>query len=155
MRTIAIAVLSLTLLAGCGPTDAPTSPDGEPMTVESISDTVKASVSDIESVEELTEDNDPNELIGRPNGYVAGAVFYDSRLECDELGVGCGATLEQWDSAEDAQERSDYILGILEESPMLGSEYNYLLGPYLLRVSGDLAPSEAEEYEDALRSLDG
>lgn len=101
----------------------------------------------------MTEDNDPNDLLGRPNGYKAAAVIKDPRLDepCDDLGVDCGVTIEEWDSAEDAKDRSDYIQGLLEEAPMLGSEYHYLDGPILVRVTGELSPSVAEEYEKALK----
>ena len=46
----------------------------------------------------ITEDNDPNDLIGRPSGYTDAAVVYDSEAECTELGVDCGATIEIWPS---------------------------------------------------------
>jgi hypothetical protein len=103
----------------------------------------------------ITEDNDPNDLIGRPTGYIDAAVLYDSNLTCDELGVGCGATLEIWPDAMAAQARSDYIQGILTESPVLGTEYNYLSGHALLRVTGDIKPSLAAEYEAAFLSATG
>lgn len=98
----------------------------------------------------LTEDNDPNDLIGRPNGYEAATVFYDERVKCqDGLGVTCGATLEVWPDDQAAQARADYIAGIQKEASFLGTEYHYVDGNELLRVSGDLKPSEAEAYEEA------
>jgi len=98
----------------------------------------------------ITEDNDPNNKIGRPNGYVSAAIIYDAGGECEDLGVDCGATIEVWPSAEAATERSEYIQGLQKDAPILGSEYNYLDGAALLRVSGDLKPSVAAEYESAL-----
>lgn len=102
-----------------------------------------------EKVVEITEDNDPNNLIGRPNGYVEAAVIYAKGAQCDELGVSCGATVELFEDADDAERRSDYIQGVLEKAPMLDSEYHYLDGAALLRVSGDIKPSDAEDYEKA------
>jgi hypothetical protein len=103
-----------------------------------------------EQVVEITEDNDPNDLIGRPNGYVKAAVIYDPRIpECDNPEVSCGATVEVFADESAAKRRSDYIQGLMEEAPILGSEYHYLDGATLLRVSGDLDPSAAEEYEAA------
>ena len=43
----------------------------------------------------------------------------------------------------------DYIQRILKDSPMLGSEYDYLRGSLLLRVDGALKPSAAAAYETA------
>jgi hypothetical protein len=132
------------------PTPTPTVVELTPQeTAEATAAQLKGAVLTITAAELLNETNDPNELFGRPNGYVAGAVFYDNRVTCDSLGVECGATLEIWPTAEDAQARSDYIQGILKEAPALGSEYNYLDGASLLRVTGALPPSAAVEYEAA------
>lgn len=97
----------------------------------------------------ITEDNDPNNLIGRPNGYVSAAVLYESSVKCDDLGADCGATIEVFASPEEAQARSDYIQAMLKEAPVLGSEYNTVVGPALLRVSGKVKPSVATQYADA------
>ncbi|WP_207021434.1 hypothetical protein [Phycicoccus sp. DTK01] len=100
---------------------------------------------------EVTEDNDPNDLIGRPNGYDSAAVIYDSNATCTDLGVECGATVEVWPDEAAAKSRSDYIQSILEASPVLGSEFHTLAGPVLLRVDGkQLKPSLAEKYAAAL-----
>ncbi len=99
----------------------------------------------------ITEDNDPNNLIGRPNGYVSAAVLYDSNATCTELGVSCGATVEVWSDAAAAKARSEYIQAILKDAPVLGSELHTLNGAVLLRVDGkQLKPSQAKAYADAL-----
>jgi len=119
----------------------------EEVSAESVTALIAAAV-DVTTVP-ITEDNDPNDLLGRPNGYVAAIVIKDSRLaDCgDDLGVDCGATVEEWPDAEAAKARADYIASLQKDSPMLGSEYHYLDGPVLVRVSGELKPSEAKEYE--------
>jgi len=35
----------------------------------------------------ISQDNDPNDLIGGPNGYVNAAVVHHSNVECKELGI--------------------------------------------------------------------
>lgn len=101
----------------------------------------------------ITEDNDPNNLIGRPNGYLTAAVIYDSNATCSDLGVECGATVEVWSDEAAAKARSDYIQGILKSSPALGSEFHTLEGPVLLRVDAkQLKPSLAKTYAAALAS---
>ena len=115
-----------------------------------IGERLVAAVKSASKVVTITEDNDPNNLIGRPNGYIDAAVVYDDSVECDELGAACGVTIEIWPSAEDAEARSKYIQSVLKDAPILGSEYHTLSGAVLMRVSGDLKPSAAKEYEAAL-----
>ena len=106
----------------------------------------QVSIDSTTKVVTVTEDNDPNNLIGRPNGYVSAAVLYDSGVECAELGTSCGGMVEVWPTAADAQRRSDYIQGILKDSPVLGTEYDTLNGAALLRIDGKVTPSVANSY---------
>ena len=101
---------------------------------------------------ELTEENDPNNLIGRPNGYVAAAVLFDSRVNCESPGVRCGATIEQWPDQAAAQNRADYIQSHLKSASMLLKEWTTVKGQLLLRVSGGLTPSAAKDYETAFNN---
>lgn len=105
-------------------------------------------IDQVRKVVAVTEDNDPNDLIGRPNGYIDAAVIYDKRATCSELGADCGATIEVWPTAEDARARSDYIQKTLKDNKMLGTEYDTLQGPMLLRVTGELKPSAAKVYAE-------
>lgn len=119
-------------------------------TAQSVAETIKAAVSPVTELIEITEENDPNKLIGRPNGYLAATVLKDSRLPpCTDLGVDCGATIEQWPDQPAAQKRADYIQSMRKAMPMLGQEWNTVKGGLLLRVTGTLKPSEAKAYEAA------
>jgi len=98
----------------------------------------------------ITEDNDPNDKIGRPGGYVSAATVYDSGAECTELGAECGATVEVWPNSDEASQRSMFILDTLKSADgVLGEEYHYRHGPVLLRVTGAIKPSVARQYEAA------
>lgn len=133
------------------PTTEPVEPvaDDKPEGAEAVAAALQGKISTITKMVTITEDNDPNDLIGRPGGYVEAVSIYDSRAECDsELDITCGAKLEVFDNAEDAEARRDYIAGIIKDSPMF-AEYDYLDGNVLLRVAGRLKPSEAKEYEAA------
>ena len=143
-RTAATVVLVL-WATGCG------GDEGSGRSAMTAAEEVQDKVSDVAELVEITEDNDPNNLIGRPNGYEAAVVIKDDRLDdCgDDLGVSCGATIEEFEDADEAEERSDYIQDILEAAPIMGSEYHYLDGNLLLRVTGELKPSDAEKYEAA------
>lgn len=135
---------------GSSGTSAPTGDSSSSANASSIARDLEASVGSVTKVIEVTEDNDPNDLIGRPNGYLSGAVIFDSGVDCGvDLGVDCGATIEVWPSADQAKSRSEYIQGLQRASPLLGSEYDYLDGAVLLRVTGDLKPTVAKKYEAA------
>lgn len=115
---------------------------------------IKKQVGSATKVTTLTEDNDTNNLIGRPNGYVSAAVITDKEGDSSdpEPGVAYGATVEMFGTKSEAARRSAYIQGLLEDSPMLGTEYNYTQGKVLLRVSGELRPSVAKKYQAAFEA---
>jgi hypothetical protein len=106
-----------------------------------------------------TETTDPNKLLGRPNGYTAGAFINDPRVgpigadaapgDIQAASTVSAVIIEVWPTAADAQARSDYIQGIEKTAPMMGSEYDHISGSALLRVSGILPPSINAEYTAA------
>lgn len=172
-RIFALAVL-LATTAACSGTDEPgTAESNEPTSASvssaapeetrapeidaaGIAEILAAAVPSVEQVTVITEENDPNDLIGRPNGYASAAVLSDEGGDRSDPqpGVGWGATVEVFEDEASAQQRSDYIQGILEEAPMFGTEYHYLNGIALLRVSGELVPSVAAQYEGPFMGID-
>ena len=176
MRThliTAAVVSSILVLTACGTTDevpeaqpeaTVTSTETAPAAVEptteevaapardamEVANALTAEVSTAAAVTEITEDNDANGLIGRPGGYTSAAWIHHETLPFAE-GTEGGATVEVFASAEEATNRSEYILGLLKESPMLGSEWHHLDGPVLLRVTGEMKPSDAQVYEAAFK----
>ena len=50
--------------------------------------------------------------------------------------------------ADLAKGRAEYIQGVLKNSGF-GEEYDYVHGPVLVRVTGNLSPSKARDYEVA------
>ena len=158
---LSIAFLVLLVLAACGDGTKSGTADGtgtQAMDATAVAKELKRAIKKVTEVRTITEDNDPNDLIGRPNGYTSAAVLVDSRIElpCDkkEPSADCGAKVEVWKPAEDAKRRSDYIQTVTKEAGMLGSEYNYLDGAVLLRVAGEIKPSVAKKYEAAFEELD-
>lgn len=136
-------------------TSTPT-PQAEPvpLTAAEVASELAEGDANISEIVEITESNDPNELIGRPNGYSEAAVLYDSRAACDDLGVNCGMTLEVWPTADGATQRSEYILELQREAPILGSEYHTVRDNYLLRVTGDIVPSEATAIAERFGAIE-
>lgn len=146
---------SVTASDSSSPSPSPSPTESTTMDAEAIAKSLQDQVPSVVKVTVITEDNDPNDLIGRPNGYVSAAVLSDRGGDQSdpEPGVVYGATVEVFEDTEGAQRRSDYIQGILEEAPMFGTEYHYVSGPSLLRVSGDIKPSVAAQYEEAFMSV--
>lgn len=173
--TITVAItIAASALTGCGgagegpPATSPTSstsaaagssttatpsttktPAGPP-DATAVAKRVSAGVKSVTKLVTITEDNDPNNKIGRPGGYVSAATLYDEGATCTELGVECGATVEVWPDEESATTRSKFIQDTLKNANgALGEEYHYQDGPVLLRVFGDIKPSVAKTYQAA------
>lgn len=144
--TPAPTTISAPATASPGPSVAPTPPED----ATAVANRVKTGVASVTKIVTITEDNDPNDKIGRPGGYVSAATLYDSGAECTELGAECGATVEVWADATQAKQRSEFILEALKAANgVLGEEYHYMDGPVLLRVAGAVKPSVAKQYEAA------
>jgi hypothetical protein len=110
---------------------------------------LQAKVPQVTKVIQITEDNDPNNLIGRPNEYSQAATLYDSRTPCTDLGADCGATIEIWPTAAMATARGKYIQKELKAYPILGPEYDLVHGTALLRVTGVMKPTDEAGYATA------
>ena len=124
-------------------------PPPKPLTATQAATALQAKVPDVTKVVTITENIDPNNMIGRPNGYISAAVMVDRTLPvCDStaFGVDCGATVEVWSTPAVAATRAKYIHAILGVGGALGSEWDFVKGDTVLRVSGNLKPSQAGMY---------
>ena len=103
------------------------------------------------------EDTDPNNLLGRPNGYMsrASADLPGGDTEAEKYTTDRGLAIEVWPTADDADRRSNYIQEMVKNMPALGTEYHYRAdqGRVLVRVSGHVKPSQAKKVEETLASL--
>lgn len=171
MRAAATVILASLAVAGCGsagddgaappavstsssssaaPTTTTTTTTEAAPDATAVATRLKAAVKSVTKVVTITEDNDPNDKIGRPGGYVSAATLYDKGVSCDEIGADCGATVEVWADEASATQRSKFILETLKNADgVLGEEYHYQNGPVLLRVTGELKPSVAKQYQAA------
>ncbi len=101
---------------------------------------------------------DPNKLLGRLHGYTSKASFTDQRVDPAKVpgakqgDVSLGGNVEVFASAEDAEARATLIKESSQKVPTLG-EYSYVKGPVVIRVSKELMPADAQEYESALNKL--
>lgn len=121
---------------------------------QEVAESLKLQIGKIGKIVRITEDNDANDLIGRPGQYDAATFIQDTRLPCtakdnyDDLSIDCGAKVERWASTKDAKARAADIQEKLKAYG-LGAEYDYVRGGLILRVAGDLKPSQAKKYEAA------
>ncbi|MEZ2373135.1 hypothetical protein [Arthrobacter sp. RCC_34] len=121
-------------------------------TATEIATALKMKVPQITKVTTLTEENDVNNMIGRPGQYSSAAWITDSRGKAGETGVDGGAVVETFETAEDRDARAKYIKDVTKGIGML-AEYDYTTGTSLVRVSGKLTPSQVKAYKDAAASL--
>ncbi|WFE45683.1 hypothetical protein [Verrucosispora sp. WMMD1129] len=103
------------------------------------------------------EDTDPNDLLGRPRGYTsrASAELPGGDKASDPYTINRGLVIEVFATVEDADRRAEYIKGLLDAAPILGSEYQYRTdeGRVLVRVSGKVKPSLAEKIAATVAEL--
>jgi hypothetical protein len=103
------------------------------------------------------ENTDPNNLLGRPNGYTSRACadMPGGDTNGERYDISRGLVIEVWPTAGDADGRSTYIQDTLKNMRILGTEYHYRAdqGRVLVRVSGKVKPSLAKKVEAALAGL--
>lgn len=157
-RALAAAVLGVVLLTACG--SATTGVQRSELTAEQIVTQLAQRVPSAKPGVVFTAETDPNKLLGRPNGYTSKASFTDSRVKDDgsfmgtrEGAVDPGGSVEVFADEQAAQNRLKYIQTMTASMPAF-TEYGYVSGPVLVRVSKSLTPEQAAEYQNALAELD-
>lgn len=175
LQTVALAALIVTASA-CGgggqeateqasPTSTESSPAGsapapaeKPITGADVVEALAAAGLPVTLSVDYDETTDPNKQLGRPNGYVDKVSFTDARIEpavvtdSTEGSVELGGGVEVFASQQEAQARADYIESVTAGMPAL-TEYGYVNEGALLRLSRQLTPAQAAEYEAALKDV--
>jgi endonuclease YncB( thermonuclease family) len=130
-----------------------------PPTAEQVTRQLTEQVRTATLVTVFNAESDPNKLLGRPNGYLSKTVFADSRVQSRSLiggaveGMEQGGSVEVFADEEGATARRNYLQDIGKRLPLLGGEYDFQNGPILVRVSRQLTPEQAAEYETALTNI--
>ncbi|MFF4911265.1 hypothetical protein ACFY2T_41100 [Streptomyces sp. NPDC001260] len=168
-RTLtAVAIVACAALAACSSKSGPTSsPDTKPKATTSKQATVTASsamtaiaakVPTAKQFATVTAANDPNHLLGRPSQYTSKVTFTDTRIKASEVtdsskgSVDLGGAIEVFASPADATARAKYIETVTKSVSAL-TEYDYVHGTVLVRVSHYLTPSQAAEYKTVANGL--
>lgn len=148
----AAAIASTTALPSPSPV-APQPVAVEELTAGQIALALQQQVPEAGKITVITEDNDPNSLIGRPNGYTSAAIIHDDRLKSNaDLGVEHGITIEVFADEDLAQARFKHIENAQQQFSFI-NDYYVLNGRTLLRGSEDLKPSQFKDYETAYRAV--
>lgn len=166
----AAAVITAALLASCSTaTSTPkAAPSGQavpaPAPSKAAADAtsafavIHAAVPSAKLGDTVTAENDPNHLLGRPHQYTSKITFTDGRIPADQTegykpgDAELGGSIEAFPNAADAKARHDYIQTVTKGIPAL-TEYDYLHGATLVRVSRLLTPAQAADYEKAAAKL--
>lgn len=177
MKWPACSALAVLMLAGCSAEGAAkdstaaskaatskTAPsegmsDAKPaLAAEQVSDELAKVIPSFKTFRVYSERDDPNQLMGRPGGYTSKTAFYDMRIAKGDLqgleddDILRGGSVEVFDTEKAAKTRHEYVKAIAEASSMF-AEYDYLRGTMVVRVSRELTPGQAAEYEAALKNL--
>ncbi|MEU0536066.1 hypothetical protein [Amycolatopsis tolypomycina] len=160
---VALATLSL---AACSSSSSPTATNSAdvvapaensstPKTADGVTKTLGEKITTLKLTKTYTAENDPNHLLGRPNGYSSKTAFGDSRVKPDDVeyldedAVERGGSVEVFTTEDAAKARMDFIQTVAKGLPAVG-EYDYVKGGVLVRVSRFLTPDQAKEYQAAL-----
>ena len=104
--------------------------------------------------------SDPNNLLGRPDGYKASAHFEDTTVKQiaplteEDVDLPTGGSIEVWPDSDGARKRLDYMEKIDETMnlPQL-KQYRYLHNNVLLRLEYEILPESAAQYEQILKQF--
>lgn len=110
------------------------------------------------------EENDGNNLLGRPGEYIGKADFSDARIpetfntEEEKYQYGLhGGTIEVFRSEKDCENRTKYIQSFMRAD--LGAfgvnQYVYQYDKALFRVSYDITPDQAQVYKEQMDEILG
>jgi hypothetical protein len=172
VRRLLLAALLVTGLAGCGTDQPAEQPTGQPPPAASspaasptpappkidakvVAAALAAAKLPVTNIAVQDENTDPNNLLGRPGSYTSRASFdvTGGDENGDPFDIDRGGVVEVFADAAAAQARSKYIQDTLRSMQILGTEYHYLNGPVLVRVSGKVKPSVAKPFEAAVAGL--
>lgn len=163
MRRSILPIAAILLTAACSSPKAATTADSgisadKPLTASTAFTKLAATVTSAKQSGIVTAANDGNHLLGRPNQYTSKVTFTDSRIKASDVegtdkgDVDRGGAIEVFADPADAKARAKYIQAVTKSMPVF-SEYDYVHGTVLVRVSHYLTPAQAAVYKKAVDKL--
>jgi hypothetical protein len=94
-----------------------------------------------------TDETDPNDLLGRPGGYVEKCDWADKREEQSLPDDPIGGSIETFERPGGAVQRAEYLKAF-EGAGAFSSGYTYLPknSNWVLRIDSELTKSQAQAY---------
>lgn len=115
-------------------------------------------VSNVQDISAVTEDNDPNGQLGKAGGYTAAVYFSSDLVDVSELysvgesvierGTDGGGCIEVYASPEDAEKRQEYLAAF--DGSVLATGSHIVVGTVLVRTSNLLTASQQDALESAI-----
>lgn len=115
-------------------------------------------VENIDKIEAVTEDHDPNEMLGKQGGYTT-QVYFSSPLVPDPYGIftgdviedgtACGGSIEVFETSDNAKTREAYLAGF-DSTGGFASGSHKVIGTCIIRTSNDLTATQQQELEAAI-----
>jgi hypothetical protein len=127
-----------------------------PMSAEAIANVFATSISPVLPTGKIivyTADTDVNKLLGRPNQYISKVNFADNRIYQIDENDPDGGSIETFSNPKDLETRKSYIESVEKTICPTTVEYMFVNGNYLLRLSNELTPEQAKEYETAFMTI--
>lgn len=101
---------------------------------------------------QVTAENDPNHLLGRPSQYVSATYFADTRYPKSDLDDNLMQKVEVFANAADAKARADYIREVTKGVAFL-TTYVLQRGRVVVMLDQIMTPDQVAEYQKALDQL--
>ena len=142
MKKIIVVILVLALfMVGCG------GDSFQQLKTKEVIKKLQNQTVDMNNVVIYNADNDPNELLGRQGQYIGKASWSDARTKTDKS----NCTIEVFDNKEAFSKRKSYLKNFTD-NPMF-KQYVYHHKNVLMRINGELTPSEAKRYKSILKTM--
>ena len=115
-------------------------------------------VKSVANIAAVTEDNDPNEKLGKAGGYTAQIFFSSPLLGTEALagdkviegGTDAGGSIEVYANLDDVKKRDEYLATF--DGTVLDSGAHRIVGTMIVRVSTHLTASKQQKFLDELES---
>lgn len=149
---ILVLVAVALLVAGCGGSGGSDFGAGE--SSGGIVRALKAHGLPIGQITVFDASTDPAHFLGRPGYYTGKAAFRDTRVKksLDPTDFAAGGGVELFADAGAAKRRVDFMRALATSNATF-DEYNYRRGRVYLRISAELTPAQAHQYEVVLNEL--
>lgn len=111
----------------------------------------------VKNIELVTEDNDPNNNLNKPQGYTADAYFSSTLINGGntsgksiiDYGTNAGGSIEVYETVENAIKRNEYLSNF-DGPGLLNPGSHSVLGTIVIRTSSQLTASQQKDLENKI-----